>query len=145
MAQNVAARRHRSWSTLAQVMACCLTAPSHYLNQRWLIISEVLWYWPVAISHEILKISVIDISLKMSSSRLQPHFPGVNELIKTLWYVQSGQNFQQHSLDSKCAEFFVGYFYCSNRLGEKMINYIYIYIYIAKNMAYHLNCRHWGC
>ena len=24
---------HRSGSTLAQVMACCLTAPSHYLNQ----------------------------------------------------------------------------------------------------------------
>ena len=30
-------------STLAQVMACCLTAPSHYLNQCWLIICEVLW------------------------------------------------------------------------------------------------------
>ena len=28
-----AIRRHRFWSTLAQVMACCLTAPSHYLNQ----------------------------------------------------------------------------------------------------------------
>ena len=31
-------------STLAQVMACCLTAPSHYLNQCWLIISKVLWH-----------------------------------------------------------------------------------------------------
>ena len=30
----------RSGSTLAQVMACCLTTPSHYLNQWWLIISE---------------------------------------------------------------------------------------------------------
>ena len=28
-------------STLAQVMACCLTAPSHYLNQCWLIISKI--------------------------------------------------------------------------------------------------------
>ena len=28
-------------STLAQVMACCLTAPSHYLNQCWLIIMGV--------------------------------------------------------------------------------------------------------
>ena len=27
-------------SPLAQVMACCLAAPSHYLNQCWLIISE---------------------------------------------------------------------------------------------------------
>ena len=25
--------RHKSGSTLDQVMACCLTAPSHYLNQ----------------------------------------------------------------------------------------------------------------
>ena len=33
--------RHSSGSTLAQVMACCLTAPSHYLNQCWLIISKV--------------------------------------------------------------------------------------------------------
>ena len=31
-------------STLAQVMACCLTAPSHYLKQCWLIISKVLWH-----------------------------------------------------------------------------------------------------
>ena len=35
--------QQRSVSTLAQVMACCLTAPSHYLNQCWLIISEVQW------------------------------------------------------------------------------------------------------
>ena len=25
-------------------MACCLTAPSHYLHQSWLIISKVLWH-----------------------------------------------------------------------------------------------------
>ena len=37
---------HRSGSTLAQVMAWCLTAASHYLNQYWLIISEVLWHSP---------------------------------------------------------------------------------------------------
>ena len=33
--------RHISESTLAQAMACCLTAPRHYLNQCWLIISKV--------------------------------------------------------------------------------------------------------
>ena len=41
--------RHRSGSTLTQVMACCLTvltAPSHYLNQCWLVISEVPWHSP---------------------------------------------------------------------------------------------------
>ena len=32
--------------TLAQVMACCLMTPSHYLNQCWLMISEVLWHSP---------------------------------------------------------------------------------------------------
>ena len=35
--------RQRTGSTLAQVMACCLTAPSHYLYQCWLIISKALW------------------------------------------------------------------------------------------------------
>ena len=34
----------RSWSTLVQVMACCLTTPSYYLNWCWLIISKVLWH-----------------------------------------------------------------------------------------------------
>ena len=38
---NDAIWRHRSGSTLAQVMACCLTAPSHHLNQCWLIISKI--------------------------------------------------------------------------------------------------------
>ena len=38
--------RHRSMSTLAQIMASCLTAPSHYLSQCWLMISEVLWRSP---------------------------------------------------------------------------------------------------
>ena len=38
--------QYRSESTLTQVMACCLTAPSHYLNQCWLIISEVQRHSP---------------------------------------------------------------------------------------------------
>ena len=38
--------RQGSRSTLVQVMACCLTAPSHYLNQYWLIISEVQRHSP---------------------------------------------------------------------------------------------------
>ena len=36
----------RSGSTLPQVMACCLMAPSHYLNQCWLLFAEVLWSSP---------------------------------------------------------------------------------------------------
>ena len=33
--------QHEYGSTVAQVMACSLTAPSHYLNQCWLIINHV--------------------------------------------------------------------------------------------------------
>ena len=36
--------RQGTGSTLAQEMACCLTAPSHYLNQCWPIINESHWY-----------------------------------------------------------------------------------------------------
>ena len=36
--------QHRFGSALAQVMACCLTAPSHYLNQCWLTISKIQWH-----------------------------------------------------------------------------------------------------
>ena len=34
------------WSTLAQLMACCLASPSHYLNQCWLLLSEIMWLSP---------------------------------------------------------------------------------------------------
>ena len=36
--------QHRSGSTVAQVMAWCLVASSHYLNQCWLNIKDVLWH-----------------------------------------------------------------------------------------------------
>ena len=35
---------HWSGSTLAQLMACCLTTPSHYLNHWWCISSEAQWH-----------------------------------------------------------------------------------------------------
>ena len=35
---------HRSCSTLFQLMACCLTTPSYYLNQCWLLTSDLLWH-----------------------------------------------------------------------------------------------------
>ena len=36
--------QHRSISILAQLIACCLTAPSYYPNQCWTIISKAYWY-----------------------------------------------------------------------------------------------------
>ena len=38
--------RHRSGSILVQVMSCCLVAPSHYLNQCWLILKGDMWPSP---------------------------------------------------------------------------------------------------
>ena len=40
----IPALRHRSGSTLVQIMECCLTAPSQYQNQCCLIISKVQWH-----------------------------------------------------------------------------------------------------
>ena len=34
----------QSWSTLVQVMTKCCQATRHYLNQCWLLISEILWH-----------------------------------------------------------------------------------------------------
>ena len=71
---------HRSRSTLAQVMASCLMAPYHYyLNQCWLIISEVLWFSSsVNFTGNVPYISYM--SLKIINALLQPHLPGANEL-----------------------------------------------------------------
>ena len=40
---------HITGLTLAQVMACCLAAPSHYLNQCWFVIIEINHYSPVSL------------------------------------------------------------------------------------------------
>ena len=37
---------HRSGSILAQVMTWCCQAPSHHLNQCWLLMKGVLWHSP---------------------------------------------------------------------------------------------------
>ena len=53
-------RRQRSGSILAQVMACCLLAPSHYLNQCWLIIilSRYLPYDMMSIQNPFILVSI---------------------------------------------------------------------------------------
>ena len=50
----------RIWWTLVQVMACCLTAPNHYLNQCSPIISEVPWHYHLQLQDykENLKITI---------------------------------------------------------------------------------------
>ena len=89
--------QHRSESTLAQVMAHFLMAPSHYLNHCSLIISEVLWPSTEGnrVSQEILKISILDMNLKIDDLRLQPHLPCANDL-GYFWPADQGR---QSSLD----------------------------------------------
>ena len=46
MLPSYAKWHHQAWPTVVKVKACCLTAPSHYLDWCWLTISEVLWHLP---------------------------------------------------------------------------------------------------
>ena len=71
--------QHRSGSTLAQVMACCLTTPSHYLNQCWLIISEVLRHSRYGnFTGNAVKICILNMSLKIANLITEVHLPEAN-------------------------------------------------------------------
>ena len=72
--------RQRTRSVLTQVMACCLTTPSHYLNQIWLIISRILWPSSQGngIAHTPVKNTIVH--LKITHSKSNPYLPGANEL-----------------------------------------------------------------
>ena len=61
---SVAIWRHISGWTLAQALAYCLTVPSDYLSQCWLIISKVQWHLR-AISREIPEPSITSNGLKI--------------------------------------------------------------------------------
>ena len=83
----------RSWSILAQVkplpepiltkisFAIWLTAPSHCLNQCWLIISKVEWHSSKASSQEITQPSTTEMIWKSKYLKFHSNFPGVSELI----------------------------------------------------------------
>ena len=70
-----------SWTTSFQVIACCLSASSHYLKQCWLIISKVFGIHLMAVSKEMLKTYILNMSVKITNLRLQLHQPGASELI----------------------------------------------------------------
>ena len=78
-------------------MACCLTTPSHYPNQCWLIISELLWHWPEGNFSIILTTSSPDISFKLMNLRLlavlslSAKFDSTKSLGVYYWYVKTLQ------------------------------------------------------
>ena len=67
------------WSSLAQVMASYLLAPSHYLHQCWLVISVVLWHSGEENSTGNVQYICLDISLKITGLKLQPLFSEANQ------------------------------------------------------------------
>ena len=69
-------------STLAQVMACCLMAPSHYLNQCWLIMKGSATITRGQFTRDNLAINYwsTEISLKISYLNFYSNLPGANKL-----------------------------------------------------------------
>ena len=61
-------------------MACCLPAPSPYLNQCWHMINSTLRYSKGAISQEVLTISISKTGSNITLFTLLLHLPGANEL-----------------------------------------------------------------
>ena len=71
--------RQRSGSTLAQVMACCLTAIT-WTNVDWSSVKSSDIHIR-AISQEMLQPSITKICLKITYLKFHSNFPGANELI----------------------------------------------------------------
>ena len=74
----------RPGSTLVQVMVCSLMALRHYLNQCWLLISEVLWHSPernftASTQATILYNEFVNYSFEITAT--SPRGQWVNELI----------------------------------------------------------------
>ena len=75
---------HRYVSILAQVMTCCLMAPSHYLNQCCLLNSEVLWHSPGRNLMRVPKLLLCEMNLKTMLLKSLPHLPVAKELTRIL-------------------------------------------------------------
>ena len=78
--------RHGTGLTLAQMgnSRLFLTAPSHYLNHCWFIISEVLWYSPESNSTVNVKAIILHNEFKNYTFQITATSPkGDNEFTKT--------------------------------------------------------------
>ena len=77
----------RSGLTLAQLMVCCLTAPSHYLNQCWLI--NWLRVMHVRVISRVLNHSISNLNYKFTLLKYFEHLPGTDVLnnLQQLYFV----------------------------------------------------------
>ena len=76
--------QHRSWSTLAQVMACCLQHQAITWTNVDFWSVRFLGTHPRAISKWVPKLLFVVMSLKIILLKLLPYLPGTNEL-KPAW------------------------------------------------------------
>ena len=101
--------RQRSGPKSVQVMACCLAAPSHYLNQCQLTTQGV--YGIHMIAQEVPMNLIRNMCSEITFWKLQPHLTGVMQWVLTpkmsryitrphrlFWLMQSNQ--PKHVLDS---------------------------------------------
>ena len=73
--------QHWLRSTLAQVIACCLTAPSNCLNQYWLIFSKVQWLSVGGnLARDTVHPSITKISFTITCLKFYSNLTGANEL-----------------------------------------------------------------
>ena len=74
---------HWYGSSLAQVRLVALMTPSHYFNQCWIFINDILWHLPERIFTQVPKLlHVFSIRcLEIILFKLLPPLPGANELM----------------------------------------------------------------
>ena len=71
--------RCRYGSASVQVISCCLTAPSYYLNQRCLTISKVRWH--LSTSQDVSLLSIPETTLKITYMKCCTNLPCANRYI----------------------------------------------------------------
>ena len=74
-------------STLPQIKACCLTSPSQYNNQYWLLINDILWHFSRAMSQRVLLILLYTSNLIIIISKLLLHRQGHWVKKDFVWYI----------------------------------------------------------
>ena len=103
---------HILGSVLVQIMACSLMAPSHYLNNYWLIVKRILWHSPEGNFTKVLMNLIGNTCLK-ATLKLSPHPPVTTELNGPR-KITMGKNTSWTHL--KVARFYILYIGISNQL-----------------------------
>ena len=97
---NNAILRHGLGSTLAQVMAWCLTAPSHYLNQCWLVIRKIQLHSCDGNFTSDTSVMNDYINMKITHLKCHQNPPGSNKLIEYLHYATVPRKKKEYYRDS---------------------------------------------